>query len=58
MSVSLLYANESREIRNHRNKTSGTSMERFGNARCIEIRIVELTVCLSLTESDSFLTFP
>ena len=27
----ILYANESREIRNH-NKTSGTSMERFGNA--------------------------
>ena len=26
------YANESHEIRNYKNKTSGTSMERFGNA--------------------------
>ena len=50
MTISLLYANESREIRNHRNKTPGTSMERFGNARCVEIRIVALKVCLSLTE--------
>ena len=28
----ILYANESREIRNHKNKTLGISMERFGNA--------------------------
>ena len=27
----ILYANESREIRNHKNKISGTSMESFGN---------------------------
>ena len=31
MSISHYYANESREIRNHKNKISGTSMERFGN---------------------------
>ena len=28
----IFYANESREIRNHKNKTSRASMERFGNA--------------------------
>ena len=31
MSFLILYTNESREIKNQKNKTSGTSMESFGN---------------------------
>ena len=30
MPISVLYENESYEIRNHKNRTSGTIMERFG----------------------------
>ena len=53
----ILDANESREIRNHKYKTSRTSMEhkwvKWGIIcpRCIKVKIVALIVCLSLREN-------